>query len=175
MVFLERAGAPVKYRHWQGNMEADYIYTTGIAGDRFFKALRDEGKLLASRCPSCKALDLPPRLFCEFCFSESEGFEEVKPEGTLEAWTVLRVGLDGSPLAQPEVRALVRFPGVRGGLLHRVAAAPESVRAGMRVQVVLKPRGERQGDLHDILHFQPMEGKAKAPTAPKPRGASRKG
>ena len=43
MTFLERTTDARKFRHWEGNMEADYIYTSGVAGEKFFVALRDEG------------------------------------------------------------------------------------------------------------------------------------
>lgn len=173
MGLTERARAATEYRHWLGNMEADYVYTSGVAGEEFFKALRDDGRLLASRCPGCRALDLPPKLYCEECFAESSGYEEVGPVGSVAAFTVLRVGLDGTPLAAPEVRALVRFEGVRGGLVHRVAAGPEQVRAGMRVRAVLKPRQERRGDILDILHFEAAEEARRSPGAAPARPRSR--
>ncbi len=33
MTFLERTTDARKLRHWEGNMEADYIYTSGVAGE----------------------------------------------------------------------------------------------------------------------------------------------
>ena len=63
MTFLERTTDARKLRHWEGNMEADYIYTSGVAGERFFVALRDQGKMLASRCTACGLDYLPARLF----------------------------------------------------------------------------------------------------------------
>ena len=55
---------PLKLFHLVGDMEADYIYTPGAAGDKFFKALRDEEKLLATHCESCDHTYMPPRMYC---------------------------------------------------------------------------------------------------------------
>ena len=70
MTFLDRTTDARKFRHWEGDVEADYIYTSGVAGERFFVALRDEGRMLASRCTACMLDYLPPRMFCEDCFAE---------------------------------------------------------------------------------------------------------
>ena len=37
MTFFEKQTNPMSPMHWRGNMQADYLYTNGIAGDRFFK------------------------------------------------------------------------------------------------------------------------------------------
>src|SRR5205823_8698645 len=60
MTFLERTTDTRRLRHWEGNLEADYIYTSGLAGERFFVALRDDGRLLAARCTACGLDYLPP-------------------------------------------------------------------------------------------------------------------
>lgn len=154
MVFLDRKGLVTEYRHWRGNMDADYIYTSGAAGERFFAALRDEGKLLASRCSGCGKTYLPPRLFCETCMTEIKEWVAAPTEGTLEAFTVLRVGIDGTPLETPEVRGIARFKGITGGLVHRVLVEPEKVKAGMKVRVSVLPRSKRTGTVLDIEGFE---------------------
>ena len=142
-------------RAWEGHMEADYIYTAGVAGDRFFRELRGSGRLLASRCPKCDRRYLPPRLFCELCFVEMKDWVDVPGEGRLEAVTVVRVDAHGAPLPQPEVWGLVRFAGIHGGLIHRIGIEPERARAGLRVRPVLKPVEARRGAIDDIERFVP--------------------
>ena len=46
----EKIRDPRRVRHWKGDMEVDYIYTAGVAGEKFLSAIRDKGKLLAVRC-----------------------------------------------------------------------------------------------------------------------------
>lgn len=155
MPFYERTTRAQDLKHWSAAMEATYLYTAGLAGERFFTALRDDGKLLATRCDACKVEYLPPRVFCERCFADVQGsWHEVKPEGTIEAFTVLRRDLDDKPLAKPEVRALVRLGQGTGGLMHRVLAAPEKVRVGARVKMRLRPRAQREARITDIEGFE---------------------
>lgn len=155
MTFLERTTDPRRFRHWEGNMEADYIYTSGVAGERFFVALRDEGRLLAARCTACGFDYLPPRLFCEDCFAELTEFVEVPREGRVAAVTVAHVDRTGTPLTRPEVWAFVTFPGIRGGLVHRLLAPPDRARAGLAVRAKLRPKGARVGAITDIEGFEP--------------------
>ena len=37
MTFVEKQTDPSSPLHWRGNMQADYLYTSGVAGDRLFK------------------------------------------------------------------------------------------------------------------------------------------
>ena len=124
MTFLERTTDARKFRHWEGNMEADYIYTSGVAGERFFVALRDEGRLLASRCTACDLDYLPARLFCEDCFAELTESVEVPREGRVAAVSVAHVDRTGVRLSHPQVWAFVAFRGIRGGLVHRLLVPP---------------------------------------------------
>ncbi len=155
MTFLERTTDARRYRAWEGNMEADYIYTSGLAGERFFVALRDEGRLLAARCASCGLDYLPPRIFCEACFAELTEFVPVAPEGQVASLTVAHQDRTGARVSPPQVWAFVTFKGVRGGLLHRLLATSDAVRPGMRVRIRLRPRESRTGTIADIEGFEP--------------------
>jgi len=143
-------------RSWPGHMEADYIYTAGVAGDKFFCELRTTGRLIASQCPKCGRRYLPPRLFCELCFVEAAEWVEVPPEGHIDAVSVVRVDRHGDPLPEPQVWALIRFEGITGGLIHRVTVPPERVKAGLRVRPNLKPPRQRTGTINDIESFVPV-------------------
>src|SRR5438093_1251814 len=156
MTLLERTTDARKFRHWEGDVEADYIYTSGVAGERFFVALRDEGRMLASRCAACKLDYLPPRMFCEDCFAELTEYVDVPRAGQVAAVTVAHVDRTGAKLSQPQVWAFVTFEGIRGGLFHRLLVAPKKARAGLSVRVRLKPRNGRTGTIADIEGFEPV-------------------
>jgi len=158
MTFLDRSTDPRRFRHWEGHMEADYIYTTGIAGERFFATLRDEGRLLAVRCGACKLTYLPPRLFCERCFARLEDWTEAPPAGRVAAVTVAHLDRRGTPLPEPEVWAFVAFPGIHGGLVHRLLVPPAAARAGVRVRPRLRPKAQRTGAITDLEGFEPLPG-----------------
>ena len=156
MTFLERTTDARRYRHWEGNMEADYIYTSGIAGERFFVTLRKEGRLIASRCPACGLNYLPPRLFCEDCFEELSEFVDVPREGRVEAVTVAHLDRTGARLSSPEVWAFVAFKGIRGGLVNRLLIPRDRARVGLAVRPKLKSKGARVGAITDIDGFEPL-------------------
>jgi uncharacterized OB-fold protein len=156
MTFLERTTDARRFRHWEGNMEADYIYTSGVAGERFFVALRDHGKLLASRCPTCGLDYLPPRLFCEDCFAELTEFVDVPDQGRIAAVTVAHRDRTGAPLERPQIWAFVTFDGIHGGLVHRLLGPPARARVGLVVRPRLKRRGDRVGAITDIEGFEPV-------------------
>lgn len=139
---------------WEGDMEADYLYTAGVAGERFYREIRTNGRLMGTYCPECDVTYLPPRIYCEDCFTELTEWEEISNKGRVDAFTVVRLDPRGERLRDPFVLALVRFPGVRGGLLHRVDLPVEEVRRGLEVETVFRPRGEREGSPLDILHFK---------------------
>jgi uncharacterized OB-fold protein len=157
MTFLERTTDVSKFRHWDVDMSVDYIYTSGIAGEKFFTALRDDGRLLAVRCPVCKVNQLPPRMFCESCFSKLSDYVDVPLEGKIAAITAVHIDRQGRPLDPPEVYAFVTFRGIeKGGLIHRFLAPADKAKAGMSVRVRVKPRAARTGTILDIEGFDPV-------------------
>ncbi len=157
MTFLERTTDVKRLRHWDIDMSVDYIYTSGIAGERFFTTLRDEGRILAVHCPVCKTNQLPPRPFCEGCFTQLTEYVDVPTEGRVAAVTVARVDRRGHPLPTPEVYAFVTFKGIQeGGLIHRLLVPPEAAKAGMTVRVKVKPKEARAGNILDIEGFEPV-------------------
>lgn len=147
---------PLKLRHLVGDMEADYIYTPGVAGDKFFKSLRDEGKLLATACENCKLTYLPPRMYCERCFSELDKWIEAESSGVVDTFTVVHEDRDGKKLSEPVLVAFIRIDNTDGGLLHKLGGVdPDAVNIGLKVKAVLKDKSKRTGGLTDIDHFAP--------------------
>ena len=141
---------------WPGEMPVNFLYTVGVAGERFLRELKDRGRFLGSRCPDCQYTYLPPRLYCERCFAELTDWVEVGPRGTVEALSVAHQDLDGEPLAEPETFALIRLDGADGLLLHRIKApAAEELELGATVEPVFLAKAARKGSVLDIQHFRP--------------------
>jgi uncharacterized OB-fold protein len=153
MSWLKReAGAPAA---WIGELPLRSRYTVGIAGERFFRALKDKGQILGSRCPRCDVVYVPGRAFCERCLHGLEEWMDVGTRGEVDTFTILHANPDGSFRATPEVIAFVRLGD--GGLVHLLGdVAPEDVTIGMRVEAVLRPPTERQGSIRDIAYFRPV-------------------
>ena len=155
---LERITQPDEIRRWPGDLPVEHRYTPGVAGEAFFTALRDRGVLLGSRCASCSYTYVPARLFCERCFAELAADTEVGPHGVLVSFTIGFVGLEGEPLDEPETFGLVRPEGADAVLVHRIVdAGEEPLEMGERVELVVRPPGEREGSILDIEGFRPAE------------------
>ncbi len=144
-----------EYRLWKGDMEADYIYTSGVAGDRFFKTLRDKGMLSATYCPNCDITYMPPRMYCENCFGELDTWKELSPEGSVDTFTIAHVDEKDKKLEIPRIWAFIRIDGANGGLIHNLKDIdPSKVQTGMKVKAVLKPKDKRTGEITDIECFR---------------------
>jgi uncharacterized OB-fold protein len=65
--------------------------------------------------------------------------------------------MEGEPLAEPETTGLVRLDGADSVLLHRVFDADEPLEIGERVEVILRPEGEREGTILDVEGFRPVD------------------
>lgn len=144
--------------HWPGHMETDYVYTLGVAGERFFTELADNGRILGAKCPHCEKTFVPPRLYCEECFMKLTQWVDVGTRGEVYTFTVAYTDINGASLEKPIIYALIKFEGAEGGIIHRLGEIePHEVRIGMRVAAVLKPQVDRKRSINDIIHFRPED------------------
>jgi len=152
---LEKTTNPLSAHHWLGNMETDYIYTLGVAGERFFKELKERGKIMGVKCPCCNIVYVPPRMYCEQCFQKLGEWVDVGKRGVIHTFTIAFVDADGSRLEKPVAYALIKFDGAHGGIIHKIADA-DKIHIGMEVEAVLKPPRERRASINDIRYFKPV-------------------
>jgi uncharacterized OB-fold protein len=152
MSLLERdKNAP---QSWHGNMPVTSRYTYGLAGEKFFRAIKDHGKIMGSHCPKCERTFVPATLFCERCLSELDVWVDVGTVGKIHTYTLLYENYDGSARINPEIIAMISFGD--GGLVHRLKEViPDQVTFGMLVEAVFKEPDEREGSIQDILYFRP--------------------
>ena len=140
---------------WFGNLPVTSRYTYGLAGERFFRTLKDEGKIMGAYCPKCDHTYVPATVFCERCLAELTEWADVGTVGELHTFTVLHVGYDGQPLEKPEVVGFVKFGD--GGIVHRIQADPDELIIGMPMEAVLKLEAKREGSILDIEGFRPVK------------------
>ncbi|MGB9742006.1 MAG: Zn-ribbon domain-containing OB-fold protein [candidate division WOR-3 bacterium] len=157
MALKQRLEQESQVKVWYGELPVESLYTAGVAGERFFRTLKEQGVFTGTRCEQCGIIYVPGRIFCERCLAKLERWEKVGSEGRLESWTVLYQGLDGKPLREPELIGLVRLDRASTVLVHRLGnVKPEELRIGMRVKAVLKPKSQREGAITDIRFFAPV-------------------
>ena len=160
MTFLEKQTDPTTPMHWRGDMQADYLYPNGSAGDRFFKHLKGKNSFLATRCPECKKVFFPPRLYCEDCFCEIPESEwlEVPSRGTVRLYTVATIDAHGNRLEESRVMALIDIEKTDGAMLGVIRTRDtDKDFCGLRVRAALRPRKQREGTLKDILYFEEVK------------------
>ena len=136
-----------------------YAYSAGRYVSRFLVALRDEGKILASKCATCETVLVPPRIVCGQCFAEMRDFVEVGPQGTLTTFSVINFPFidpfTGVERSVPYGYAIIQLDGCSNRFPHFLDETDlQKLRIGLRVEAVFKPANERVGAVTDITHFK---------------------
>jgi uncharacterized OB-fold protein len=145
---------PSASQAWLGDLPVTSRYTSGVAGERFFRALKDDGKILGSRCEACDLTYVPGRQFCERCLDELTDWLDVGTKGEVHTFTLLYENVDGSSKEEPEVIAFIRMGD--GGIVHRLGEVDlEEIDIGMLVEAVFRSKAEREGNILDIQYFRP--------------------
>ncbi len=141
---------------WQDEMPVTSRYTVGLAGERFFRTIKEEGHILGTHCSECDCTYVPAASFCERCMHAVDEWVDVGIRGEVHTFTLLYENYDGSEREDPEIIAFIRLGD--GGLVHRLGEIePDDIAIGMPVEAVFKPQAERQGNILDITHFKPNE------------------
>ncbi len=142
---------------WYGEIPLYGQYTYGVAGERFFREIKDNARIMGTTCENCGLTYVPARLFCERCFNKLENWREVNNKGVVHTYTIVYLDLDGARLNDPVILAMVQIDGACGGLVHQLGeVAPDKVKIGMPVEAVFKPKAKRIGSILDIKYFKPL-------------------
>jgi uncharacterized OB-fold protein len=158
MPILDRLDHLHRVRAIEGDLPFHSVYTVGIAGERFFRALKDEAKIMGTRCDQCEVTYVPGRMYCEQCFAhlDDEAWFDAGTRGTVHTFTTMHIGLDGLPLESPRILAFIEIGEMGGGLVHDLGEVdPGEVFIGMPVEAAFKPLKDRTGSITDIVHFRP--------------------
>lgn len=135
-----------------GRVDVEYHWSAGIAGSRFFTELRDNGKIMGTKCPECKRVLVPPRIFCEECFVDTDEWVEVSTSGEILTFAESYFGLQGQRLEEPWYIGIIKLDGADGGLFHRIVKGEGEIEIGGRVEAVLAD--DRKGHIMDIVNFK---------------------
>ncbi len=158
MAILEKVDQLHHAIAWKGDIPITSRYTAGIAGERFFREIKDNARILGTHCQACDLTYVPATMFCERCFNELDEWVEVASRGYVFTYTVLHRDLEDKPLDPPAILAYVKLDGSDGGLVHYLGEIePEFVCIGMEVEAVFKDAAEREGSILDIRYFRPVD------------------
>jgi uncharacterized OB-fold protein len=138
-----------------GKIEVEYKWSAGIAGSRFFDELRDNARIMGTRCPQFERVLVPPRIFCEECFVDADEWVEVQNTGEILTYAESYFGLQGQRLDEPWYVGIVKLDGADGGLFHRLVPDQRPVEIGGRVEAAFAD--DRKGHILDIEHFRTLK------------------
>ena len=154
---LDKVTQVAQTKPWHDEIPVYGQYTFGLAGERFFREMKDHARFVGTRCTACHLTYVPATMFCERCFSELDEWVEVPNQGTVFTYTVLHLDLDDGPLDPPAVLAYVKLDESDGGLVHYLGEVePDHLSIGMEVEAVFKEAEEREGSILDIRYFRPV-------------------
>jgi uncharacterized OB-fold protein len=140
---------------YQGRINVPYNWWAGDTASKFLLAIRDERKILGTRCGKCNRVFVPPRKTCPTCFTENGEWVNVSDVGIVKAFTVARRQLAALPGKVPVCFGLIELEGADTALLHYLGEVePDEIKIGMRVQACFAE--ERQGLITDIEYFRPV-------------------
>lgn len=133
-------------------MEIYYKYSYGGIS-RFFRELKENKRILGSRCPKCRKVYLPPRANCSACYVKTR-WVPLGNEGTVITCTTVYYATSRFFHKTPFVSAYIKMDGADTLLLQNVVMADvKKARPGMRVNAKFKK--ERNGDMGDF-YFVPV-------------------
>jgi hypothetical protein len=133
-------------------LEYPYTRSVGPILGRFFAGLR-ERRIEGIRAKSGLVL-VPPQEYDPETAESLDEWVAVGDAGVVTTWAWVHEPRKNQPLDRPFAFALVRLDGADSAMLHAVDAGGESrMSTGMRVRA--RWRDETQGDIHDIVCFEP--------------------
>jgi uncharacterized OB-fold protein len=140
------------------DFDSIFSYDAGAVRSKFLTEIRDNKRIVGTRCPECNLVYVPARSICLRCFNNLNDFVEVGTRGVVTTYTVVNDKQPYYPVESPFIYAIIQLDGASTGLVHLLGGVdPEKVKVGMRVRAVFKPK--RVGSIMDIKYFRPAGGK----------------
>ena len=123
---------------------------------RFAEELRDNKRIMGTKCPECGIVFCPVTSDCPKCYVPTE-WVEIGPRGTIEAYTICYMPSLWFPDLKPPIYyGLIKLDGADTALIHFLSDVDiDTLKNGMRVEAVFKEEG-REGTINDIQHFKPV-------------------
>jgi uncharacterized OB-fold protein len=157
---LKPSVAPLPER--PDSIELNYKHSYGPYYGRLFDELGAYRRIVGSRCPSCSAVLLPPREWCDVCHVRTTAWADVADTGVLKAFSVIHLEFVGQLRSPPYIYAEIVLDGASTKLIHMLEGvdpdeAPRLLRPGMKVRAVWKDSEQAVGTLADISRFEPAD------------------
>ncbi|UCG82495.1 MAG: Zn-ribbon domain-containing OB-fold protein [Dehalococcoidia bacterium] len=141
---------------YPSRIRLQYTWHAGQAGSKFYSELRDNCKILGTKCSRCGWVYVPPRETCPRCFVDITDWVDLGDTGTLLTYTVTRYAVPAiQPVEPPYALGIVKLDGASSGFVHLLGEVePDELEVGMRMKAVFNE--ERTGGYLDIKYFKPV-------------------
>jgi len=140
---------------YHGKIYIPNTYTAGAVGSRFLIEMRDNKKIMGTKCTTCDLVYVPARSVCKHCFAQLDKWVEVSDKGTLLTYTVAGQSNGVQPVDPPIIYGIIQLDGASTGLVHMLSEVDfEKLAIGMRVRAVFGEK--RVGSILDIKYFAPL-------------------
>ncbi len=146
----ERDGVAIIPDRWK----VDFFTSMGELS-RFFIELKENGRLMGTRCGRCGAVYCYPRSWCHECYVDCD-WVEMSGRGEVVMFSRVEINLSDIQTAPaPFVQGSVRLENARYPMVNFIReAAWEDIFPGMPVRARFLPQEERTGRIRDF-HFVP--------------------
>ena len=140
---------------YHGKIYIPNTYTAGAVGSRFLIELRDNKKIMGTKCPACDKVYVPARSVCKYCYAQLDRWVEVSDTGTLVTYTVAGQRNGVQPVDPPIIYGIIQLDGASTSIVHMLSEVDfEKLVIGMRVKAVFAEK--RVGSILDIKYFKPL-------------------
>ncbi|MEM1538108.1 MAG: Zn-ribbon domain-containing OB-fold protein [Candidatus Nezhaarchaeales archaeon] len=152
----------VKPRIVEYELKLPFRWSMGPVATRFFEEFKNK-RIMGTRCPKCRRVLVPARMFCPRCFVDTTEWVEVSDKGTIRTFTIITFSFTGQVRKPPYIVGVIDLDGADVGFTHFIGGvdlsdlekAAREIKPGMRVQAVW--REDRKGEILDIDYFKPIK------------------
>ena len=102
----------------------------------FYEVLREQSKLITTKCVDCGAVLWPPRVVCRECLSDNLEWVDLPEEGTISSFSVSVAGV-APQFKPPVIYSVIDFENGVRIVSPIVDTDPEDIEVGKKV--VLQP------------------------------------
>ena len=117
----------------------------------YWREMPQRYRLQAAKCNKCGKVYFPPRLVCAQCGSREFDSIDLKDEGTVETFTVIRVAPSQFAMQVPYALGIVRMEDEVRLLTQITDCEPEEIEIGMPVKIEFRKISE-DGEA-GIIHY----------------------
>jgi hypothetical protein len=127
----------------------DYQCASGELS-KFYKELKENARLMGTRCPSCGITYFWPRSWCHRCYEDCE-WVEMSGKGVVPMFTRVEISLNDLQTEVPYIQGGVLLDGAAYPAISFIRGEFSEMENGMRVRAEFLPAEERTGRIRDFF------------------------